>query len=205
MDLFAARGFEQVSVTEIGAAAGVTEKTVFNHFATKEDLIYSEDQGFETALLDAVRSRSTGASVIDAVREFLLQAYSRNFPRRSAVRRRAVTIATLVAASPALRVREREILARYADRLRDELAAEIGAEAGDLRPTVAAHALMAVHRAVIDGYRRGLLAHEPVTKLSPRMHAAAEDAFDLLADGLAAFGTRPRDDPSAPPVAPGHS
>lgn len=206
MALFAERGFEQVSVAEVAAAAGVTEKTVFNHFATKEDLVYSEDHVFETALLDAVRSRATGISVLEALSAFLLQAYSGGFPRRPAIQRRAVTMATLVASSPALRAREREILARYAGRLRDQLAVELGAQAGDLRPAVAANAMIGVHQAVIAGYRQGLLDHEPAAALSRRMHAAAEGAFDLLADGLAGFAAQPAErEPTPSARVPGQS
>ena len=48
--LFAGRGFDAVTVAEVARAAGVTEKTVFNHFETKEDLVYSEDRAFEAEL-----------------------------------------------------------------------------------------------------------------------------------------------------------
>ncbi|MFI5893898.1 TetR/AcrR family transcriptional regulator [Actinoplanes sp. NPDC051513] len=181
MDLFAERGFERVSVVEVAAAAGVTEKTVFNHFATKEDLVYSGDQAFEAALLAAVRSRASGATVLAAVRMFLLDTYARG------TQPRATALAALLASSAALRVREREILARYADRLRDQIAADIDARPGDLRPDVAAQSLIAVHQAVIAGYREGLLAGEPAAELDERMRSAAKEAFDLLADGLAAW------------------
>ncbi|WP_433378831.1 TetR/AcrR family transcriptional regulator [Actinoplanes sp. CA-142083] len=181
MELFAERGFEKVSVVEIATAAGVTEKTVFNHFATKEDLVYSGDQAFEAALLEAVRSRAPGASVLDAVRDFLLHTYARG------AQPRAATLAAMLASSAALRVREREILARYAERLRDLIAASSGAPPGDLRPTVAAQALIAVHQAVIAGYREGLLAGEPAAALDRRMRTAAEEAFGLLAGGLAGW------------------
>lgn len=205
MDLFAERGFEQVSVVEVAAAAGVTEKTVFNHFAAKEDLVYSQDQAFENALLDSVRSRAAGTSVLDALRAFLLRAYFR-YPRDRAAQRRAATMATLLATSPALQARERELLTRYAVRLRDLLAVELGSQTGDLRPSVAAAAVMAVHQAVIAGYRQGLLDHEPANTLSQRMHAAAEEAFDLLANGLAAFAMQPPGSRSPlPTLEPGQS
>ncbi len=199
MELFAERGFDRVSVSEIAVSAGVTEKTVFNHFATKEDLVYSHDQEFETALLDAVRLRPPGTSVLEALRAFLLQTYSR-YPGDPAARGRAVTMAALIAASPALRVRERDIFARYAVDLRNHLALELGARAGDLRPAVAAEALVAVHQAVIAGYREGLLGREPADRLSRRMLAASAEAFDLLADGLATFATQPRDHTPTPPA-----
>jgi AcrR family transcriptional regulator len=38
--LFAERGFEAVTVKEIARVAEVAEKTVFNYFPTKEDLIF---------------------------------------------------------------------------------------------------------------------------------------------------------------------
>jgi AcrR family transcriptional regulator len=184
MELFAERGFERVSVAEVAAAAGVTEKTVFNHFPTKEDLVYSNDEGFETALLDAVRTRPQGELFFGAVRSFLLGTYSRGLLRQPEVRQRARTLASLVSASPALLVREREILNRYADVLRDQLAAELRVGPDDLRPAVAASALMAVHQAVIVGYRKALLGREPVAALERRMLAAATDAFDLIAHGF---------------------
>ncbi|MEV6491212.1 TetR/AcrR family transcriptional regulator [Actinoplanes sp. NPDC051633] len=187
MQLFAERGFSQVTVAEVADAAGVTEKTVFNHFASKEDLVYAQDQAFETALLDAVTSRPPGISAFDAVRTFLLSTYAR-FPGEAAVQRRATALATLIAASPALRAREREILARYATSLRDRLAADSGARPGDLRPAVAADAIIAVHQAVIAGHRAGLLAGEPTQRLSRRMRAAATEAFELLGRGLSGFG-----------------
>ena len=190
MGLFAERGFEQVSVVEIAAAAGVTEKTVFNHFATKEDLVYSEDQAFESAMLEAVRSRATGTLVLVALRSFFLETYARGLQRHPEVRRRATALAVLLASSAALRVREREILARYADRLRNQLAVELGARVGDLRPAVAAQALIAVHQAVIAGYREGLLGREAAAALDRRMIASADEAFDLLARGFGDLAPR---------------
>ena len=42
MRLFVQRGFDQVTVAEVAAEAGVSEKTVFNYFPTKEDLFFDE-------------------------------------------------------------------------------------------------------------------------------------------------------------------
>src|SRR3954451_17034148 len=58
--LFRARGFEAVTVAEVAAAADVSEKTVFNYFPTKEDLVFwnSDDKLAERA--DAIRDRVPG-------------------------------------------------------------------------------------------------------------------------------------------------
>lgn len=183
MTLFAERGFDEVRTVDVAAAAEVTEKTVFNHFATKEDLVYANDAGFELALLDAIRLRDPDLSMLDAARAFFLSIYAR-FPTEPRLRERAVVIARLVEGSPALRAREAAILGRYSIGLSELIRSELGLDEHDLRPTVAADAIIAVHRAVIAGYRRGLLADEPTRSLGTRMRAAASAAFDLLSEGF---------------------
>lgn len=42
LELFLKRGFDDVTVNEIAAAAGVSHMTVFRHFSTKEDLLLSD-------------------------------------------------------------------------------------------------------------------------------------------------------------------
>ena len=44
--LFSERGFERVNVAEIARAADVAEKTVFNYFPRKEDLVYWRLESF---------------------------------------------------------------------------------------------------------------------------------------------------------------
>src|SRR5436309_12552886 len=70
--LFARRGFEEVTVAEVGRAADVSEGTVFNYFPTKEDLLYRQMESFEAALVDAVRERPAGESVPAAFRRIVL-------------------------------------------------------------------------------------------------------------------------------------
>src|SRR5215217_7747729 len=58
--LFAERGFD--------AAADVSEKTVFNHFATKEDLAFAGREERLKAVLADIVQRPPGASVLDVFR-----------------------------------------------------------------------------------------------------------------------------------------
>src|SRR5919198_3590817 len=67
MGLFARRGFDHVTVAEVAEAAGVSEKTVFNYFPTKEDLFWDEVPQREAALVEAVRNRQPGQSTPAAV------------------------------------------------------------------------------------------------------------------------------------------
>src|SRR6202158_934532 len=108
--LFTDSGFHAVTVGQVARAANVSEVTVFNYFPTKEDLFYGGMQFFEETLLDAVRLRPPGESVLEAFRRPVLEGL-----RRLASGETAETIAAagnLIAASPALEAHEREIVAR---------------------------------------------------------------------------------------------
>ena len=66
--LFAERGFDAVTVAEVAAAADVSEKTVFNHFPTKEDLAFAGRERGLMQLVAAIRERPPGTSVLDVFR-----------------------------------------------------------------------------------------------------------------------------------------
>jgi AcrR family transcriptional regulator len=66
--LFFERGFDAVTVAEIAAAADVAVQTVFNHFATKEDLFFDQS-GWWTGPGQAIREAPPGAELIEALEE----------------------------------------------------------------------------------------------------------------------------------------
>src|SRR3712207_3485304 len=66
--LFAERGFDAVTVAEIAAAADVSEKTVFNHFPTKEDLAFAGREEGIAQFVAAISERPRGSSVLDVFR-----------------------------------------------------------------------------------------------------------------------------------------
>ncbi|NBM20011.1 TetR family transcriptional regulator [Streptomyces sp. GC420] len=55
--LFEEHGYEQTTVRDIATAAGVTERTFFRYFPSKEDLVLGEVLDLIPALQDLVRSR----------------------------------------------------------------------------------------------------------------------------------------------------
>src|ERR1700704_3001442 len=66
--LFAQRGYDAVTVAEIAVAADVSEKTVFNHFATKEDLVFAGGEARLAQLQADIAQRSPGTSLLDVFR-----------------------------------------------------------------------------------------------------------------------------------------
>jgi AcrR family transcriptional regulator len=189
-DLFARHGFDGVTVADVATAAGVTEKTVFNHFRSKEDLVYSEDAAFQAALLDAVGGRPPREPALSAARAFFLRRYER-VKLDPDGRRRAAVLAELVAASPALRARESDIHARYAEALAGLIATEQDAAPDDLRPRLAAEAIVAVHRQTVAVVRRALLAGAPDEEVAARALRASSDGFALLGGGLGRYAAKP--------------
>jgi AcrR family transcriptional regulator len=186
--LFSERGFEQVTVAEIARAAEVSEQTVFNHFPSKEDLVYWRLGSFEEALLAAIREREPGASVLDAFRGFLLAQRGLLAEVDEDRRREFVGMARMIEESPALKAREAQVMSAYTDALAEVIAEETGEPADAISPRVAANALVGVHRSLISLTRRGAVAGTPQPELAERVRAEAERAFALLEEGLGGYG-----------------
>jgi AcrR family transcriptional regulator len=103
LDLFLERGYAAVTVAEVAAAARVGERTLYRYFADKEDLLFSEDEGFQAAFRAAVEHRPAGESPWTVVREASAAVAAALEDRREEVRRRGEVIAS----APALTARER--------------------------------------------------------------------------------------------------
>ncbi|MFT0860209.1 TetR/AcrR family transcriptional regulator [Ancylobacter sp. G4_0304] len=66
--LFLERGFENVTVDEIAAAADVGRMTVFNYFPRKEDMFFDRNEEGREAVRDALRRRDQTISPIETLR-----------------------------------------------------------------------------------------------------------------------------------------
>jgi AcrR family transcriptional regulator len=64
---FARKGFTNVTVTELAAEAGVTERTFFRHFPTKEAVLFQDYETQLEWLAEALAQRPAGESLFDAV------------------------------------------------------------------------------------------------------------------------------------------
>jgi AcrR family transcriptional regulator len=70
--LFAERGFDAVTITDVANDADVAAQTVFNHFATKEELFFDGRGPHVDGPADAVRSRAASTPPLTALRDFLV-------------------------------------------------------------------------------------------------------------------------------------
>jgi AcrR family transcriptional regulator len=64
---FARKGFANVTVTELAAEAGVTERTFFRHFPTKEAVLFQDYETQLEWLAEALAQRPPSEALFDAV------------------------------------------------------------------------------------------------------------------------------------------
>ena len=185
MAMFEARGFDEVTISEVAEAAGVSKMTVTNYFPRKEDLVFDRAEVIIASLADAVAARAPGESLLAAVR--------RDYAERIAAGDVTLGVPTpafarMVGGSHALTSRRREI----ADLTEQALAAEIAAETGGDSPRqrIVAAQLAAVHRVLFEEGTRRILSGEPCDEIGPALGEAAREAFDLLEPSLGGYCVR---------------
>jgi mycofactocin system transcriptional regulator len=67
--LFAEQGFDETTVDQIAAEAGVSRRTFFRYFDSKADVLWGEFDREVANLRDRLSRAGKGISVMDAVRE----------------------------------------------------------------------------------------------------------------------------------------
>jgi AcrR family transcriptional regulator len=183
--LFATRGFDAVTITEVAQAAGVAKMTVTNYFPRKEDLVFDRAEGIVRGLAEAAAARAEGESLLTAVRRDYAEAVARGEVTLGISGRE---FARMVEDSPVLTGRLREILEQRERALADAIAAEAGA--GDILQQIAAAQLASVHRVLYADAARRSLAGESRARIQAALATEAERAFDLLEPSLGSYGIR---------------
>jgi AcrR family transcriptional regulator len=134
MELYVERGFDQTTVAEIAARAGLTERTFFRHFADKREVLFAGAVQLQEFLVKTLSSAPDSAAPIDAVAAAFEAAGALLQERRDyAWQRQAI-----IAANAELQERELIKLASLASAMTDTLrqrgvrdpAASLAAEAG---------------------------------------------------------------------------
>ncbi len=183
MRLFVTRGFDHVSVGEIARGAGVSEKTVFNYFPTKEDIFFDEVPERLDALADAVRNRQPGQSLVEALHELHAQQCGRLASPGFA------HFARTIAGSAALQAKEIEVMAQFSDRLAQTIQEELGLHPADAQ--IASNLVLSVHWQFFRNARAHALAGRSGPAAVRRLRADLERAYRLLEHGLGALEGAP--------------
>jgi len=184
--MFAARGFDQVTIAEVAEAAGVAKMTVTNYFARKEDLVFDRAEGIIRHLADVVATRAPGESMLAAIRRDYAEAVAR---ADVTLGLSSPEFARMIVGSPALISRALEMLDQREQALGDAIAAELGDDGS--QPRVVAALLASVHRVLSAEATQRSLAGQPRAEICAWLASAATAAFDLLEPALGGYGIRP--------------
>ena len=185
--MFAERGFDAVTISQVADAAGVSKMTVTNYFARKEDLVFDRAGEIVGGLAAVVTARSPGESLLDAVRRDYAEALARGDVTLGLSSQQ---FAAMVAASPVLLARMREILELREQALAAAIATETGTDSV-LDRCVAAQ-LASVHRVLATEASRRSLAGQSREEIKAALAAEAGLAFGLLEPAIGGYLTRAR-------------
>jgi AcrR family transcriptional regulator len=197
--LFAQHGFDTVTIADVAREADVAVQTVFNHFATKEELFFDGRTPWVDGPAEAVRSRAPGVHALRALREYLVDAVEELLGSLSTPERQS-HIAT-VEASETLRMHERELVHEAERRLHTALleawttgAGPDEAVPGDPQATapVMAAIWLATSRSVIIGHRPQLTEGADPEVVAATAAELADQVFGRLEGSIGPAGGRVR-------------
>jgi AcrR family transcriptional regulator len=141
--LFGQNGYEATTVTEIAAAAGVSRRTFFRYYSSKEDVLVEATDELAEAMLASMAERPLAEPPLVAIERALIPVIESRLADTERVR----TVIRLLRQSRTLR---RAMLERHAmmeERLAIQLAERLGADpAHDCTPALLAF----VARAMMD-------------------------------------------------------
>lgn len=140
--LFVVRGFDRVKVSEVAKIVGVSEKTVYNYFPTKESLVFDRTDETIARLVSALRERATGESPTKAV----LRALSEDMDDLEDLPDELYVFFPLfnemIAATPSLRAAWLDLQGRLVEVATEELATLADVDPRDPEPMAAARAIV---------------------------------------------------------------
>jgi AcrR family transcriptional regulator len=185
MAMFAAQGFDEVTISQIADTAGVSKMTVTNYFPRKEDLVFDRAEAVIASLADAAAARPPGESLLAAIRRDYAERIAAG---DSTLGPPTAAFARMVRNSHVLTSRSREIEDMREQALGAAIAAETGTD--DPQQRIAAAQLASVHRVLFAESARRILAGQPRDEICQVLAAAARQAFDLLEPPLGGYLVR---------------
>jgi AcrR family transcriptional regulator len=185
--MFATRGFDNVRVSEIAESVGVSEKTVYNYFPTKESLVLDTADETIERVAQALREHRSNESLAEAVVRALKEDAERFAQAPDELVAWMPAFGELIDSTPALRAAWLEIHERVAEVARDELAVLADVDPSDPEPTIAGRALAGLLYVAFESRNRHIGNGLRGSALEDAVAADLDRAARLLETGLWSF------------------
>lgn len=187
--MFVEHGFDAVRVADVGEACGVSEKTVFNYFPSKEALLMDRLE----ATADALRTHLSNPALppVTAMLTILdrelhgLAASLEADPDRALANYQK--FGDLIRTTPALRAYRSDTADRFVDITAELLAARTGLRPDDPEPQIAAAALIGLWRVQFRALRTHLRPGKPLPDAVDAVTREVRRAARLVEEGLTTF------------------
>ncbi|MEU1041611.1 TetR/AcrR family transcriptional regulator [Streptomyces sp. NPDC005551] len=187
--LFLERGFLAVTIADVAEAADVSVNTVYNYFATKEDLFLDRSKGVVDRLSRWVRGRAVGESAAAAVLRELREEVEAVSPRVGLMEGYA-RFMKVIDEAPPLRSRLWSIQQQVQDNLEATLREETAAAAGDPVPALMAGQLNWIHHTVMGSIGREMVQGRNPGEVSRETLVLLDEMEDLLSDRVLNYAVR---------------
>lgn len=150
--LFLEQGFEETTVDQVVAAAGISRRSFFRYFGSKEDIVFGDLAEQGPALLEMLRARPDDEPIWDALAHTFAALAELTDPERG------VQISRLCATTPSLRAAHLEKHLRWQQALAPEVERRVGV--GDAPPGLVGEAIVATVLACLDAATTAWLAQD---------------------------------------------
>jgi AcrR family transcriptional regulator len=182
--MFATRGFDDVKVSEVADRVGVSEKTIYNYFPSKEALVLDNADESLERLTRTLRERRAGESLTEAVLRALEADADAFDDAPEELIEFIPRFIQMIDGTPTLRAAWLELHDRVAKVIRDEIAAQAEIDPSNPEPMIAGRALAGLVDVAFESRVRHISAGLRGQTLRNAVNADLERAARLLDVGL---------------------
>ncbi len=192
--MFLESGFDEVKVTDVAAACGVSEKTIYNYFPTKESLLLDREEEMAISIRQAFGPEAPPRSPIAAALELLsrdLRELRESWHPEGVAGSELMLFrrfTNLVDSTPSLRAAQRDMMDRLVRVTADAMAERAGVSPDDPEPQIAAHSILGLWSIQFQAISRYVDERRTTDEIYELVTNEVRRAARLIESGLWSFG-----------------
>jgi mycofactocin system transcriptional regulator len=167
--LFASAGYAQTTVDDIAAAAGISRRTFFRYFGSKNDVVWGRFDDGLSAFAASLAAQPVDTPVTDALRRCIVEFNAFPAEQVSVHRQRM----TLILSVPELQAHSTLMYAAWRRVVAEFVGSRSGRSADDLGPRLVGHVMLG---AAVAAYEQWLA--QPAGQLTTLLDTAVAAAAD---------------------------